>query len=178
MKFRMIYTLIMISALIFSITMIVSNQNLKESEKKLEVVMGSSLYQVWEPLNDIIENRESEFSLKSFQVINKKIEAALIYSDIVDKSVGNQSLSPVVNELLLLGKAIEKSYKQNGELDKNGKVLYNNYSEQTAHIINAIYNTYYLPNSEGQVDLHVTNFNSLKKINDDLIQIQNESYNK
>ncbi|WP_392454947.1 hypothetical protein ACF3OH_12605 [Chryseomicrobium aureum] len=172
MKGKLAYSVLLIGLIVFSTTMIISNLNLKESERNLEVIMGNSLYHVWEPLNEVSESEGQEFSIDAFRLMNEKFESSLIYSDIVDKSVGSEVLTPVMLKLSQIGNEIENRYIQNGRFTKSDHVLYESYLEQIHNTLGALYDVYYLSGSEGQANIKASNFNKLIEIDENLEQIQ------
>lgn len=161
-----------IGLLIFSMILLLINRGLEESENKLEAITGNAVYNVWEPLNEIAEYGNQPFSKTRLQESNERLERARVHAEIVDRAVGKESLAPVITNLSFIGQALEETYVLKSGLTTEEQVMYGKYIEQVDRTIDALYDIYYIPDSEGQITLDVTDDELLVEINGDLERLK------
>lgn len=161
-----------IGLLIFSMILLQINRGLEESENKLVAITGNAVYNVWEPLNEMTENGDQLISIERLQESNERLERARVHAEIVDRAVGKESLAPVITNLSFIGQVLEETYVQKSGLTDEEQVMYGKYIEQVDRTIDALYDIYYIPDSEGQVTLDVTDHKQLIDINGELERLK------
>ncbi|MEI4770945.1 hypothetical protein WAX74_15085 [Psychrobacillus sp. FJAT-51614] len=164
------YNFSIIFLALFSATMIYLNVEAKKSERKLEAVVGNSVYNVWVTLNEI--SSDGEITFQNIEKTNEKLITAEVFAGIIDRSVSVELLQPIIKNLLVIGESIENNYYKNNEFTKENQEIHKEYLTEVQKTISAIYDIYYVPNSEGKVKLEIKNFDELTEINKRLLEIQ------
>ncbi|WP_313800827.1 hypothetical protein [Cytobacillus sp.] len=147
----------------------ISFQLNKDSSKlSLEAVLGNSVYNAWEGLNEIIEDSTEEITMESVNEMNENLISVQAYANVIDRIEEEDLLLPIASNLLNIGRDIEENHKKNGKFTDIDKKKYKVIVEETKKVITQIYKVYYVPDSEGKVKLEIQNFKELENINDRL----------
>ncbi|KGR79259.1 hypothetical protein [Ureibacillus sinduriensis] len=137
--------------LVILLTIIISYQDGHENgEKRMVAVLGNAVYNVWESYYEIVEDSNREMTIDSISRMNDRLISVKAYSNVVDRTVGEEVLLPIADKLLNIGKVIENNYRENGNLDKE---KYKETVEEIEKVNTLLTEIYYIPNSEGKVNL-------------------------
>lgn len=142
--------------------------NKDQSKLSLEAVMGNSVYNAWEGLNEIIEDSSEEITIDSINEMNEKLISVEAYANVIDRIVEEDLLLPIVSKLLNIGRDIEENHERNGEFTEVDKKKYKVIVAEVKKVVTQIYKVFYVPDSEGKVKLEIKNFKELENINDRL----------
>lgn len=139
-----------------------------KAERRLEGVLGNSLFNVWAGLNNIVENSKEELTIETIEEMNRDLFSVGAYANVIDRTVEHNLLQPVSENLLAIGTNIENRYNQNGGFTENDVEKYKNLTEKVEIINKLLLEIYYISNSEGKVNLEIENFHELENVNNDL----------
>ncbi|KOP82713.1 hypothetical protein ACFFHH_24225 [Cytobacillus solani] len=139
-----------------------------KSELSLEAVLGNSIFNAWDSLNEIVEDSTEEISIESIKVMNENLISIEAYANVIDRIVAEDLLLPIVSKLLNIGKEIEENHDKNGEFTEVDIEKYKVIVNEAKNVIEQIYIVYYVPDSEGKVKLEIENFRELANINERL----------
>lgn len=139
--------------------------NKDQSKLSLEAVLGNSVYNAWEGLNEIIEDSTEEITIDSITEMNENLISVEAYANVIDRIVEEDLLLPIASKLLNIGRDIEGNHKGNGEFTEVDKKKYKVIVAEAKKVVTQIYKVYYVPDSEGRVKLEIKNFKELENIN-------------
>lgn len=142
--------------------------NKDQSKLRLEAVLGNSVYNAWEGLNEIIEDSTEEITIDSITEMNEKLISVEAYANVIDRIVEEDLLLPIASKLLNIGRDIEENHKGNGEFTEVDQKRYKVIVAEAKKVVKQIYKVYYVPDSEGKVKLEIKNFKELENISDRL----------
>ncbi|MFC7686289.1 hypothetical protein [Ureibacillus sp. GCM10028918] len=133
--------------LVILLAIIISYQDGHENgEKRMAAVLGNSVYNVWEGYYEIVEDSNKEMTIDSISRMNDRLISVKAYSNVVDRTVGEEVLLPIADKLLNIGTGFEDGYRENGNFDKE---KYMETVEEIEKVITLFTEIYYIPNSEG-----------------------------
>ncbi|WP_419871386.1 hypothetical protein [Candidatus Pristimantibacillus sp. PTI5] len=163
---------ILILLIIFSAGILYSHLKKNDDKMKVEGIVGSSLFKIWSNYNSILENETNMMTIEHINDTVVKLSVIEAYSDIVDRSVNTQLLTPISVDMKSITESIQKSFEDNKEFTALDQTKYVTLIKEITELLSLISKVYYVPASvEGaEVTLQINNKEDLtefkNKLND------------
>jgi hypothetical protein len=163
---------LLILLLIFSAGILYSRLKKNDDEMKMKVegIVGSSLFKIWNNYNSILENETNMMTIERINDIYVKLSVIEAYSDIVGHAVNTQLLTPISVDMKAITESIQKSYEENKEFTVLDQTKYATLTKEITELIPLINKVYYVPETieGGKITLHVNNKEELLEFSDEL----------
>lgn len=153
--FALILIVIICSAFLYN------NQNKieKGTQMRLESIVGNSLYNIWHSYKTINSYNPEDLTMEKINELTTESSSIAVYSQITDRAVGTQLLSPIIANLTTIKDGIQKSYEKNNQFTNEDKEKYKAIIQFAGELHTLITDVYTVPDSvEGaKVSLKIDN---------------------
>jgi hypothetical protein len=141
----------------------INQKKIAEANKmKLESVVGSSLFIVWEKYKSMEEI--GELDNEKIEIINTNLHIIRAHSAVIDRAVGTTLLRPIADKMIIKFDSISLGYKQSGIFTDKDQEDYTDFINKSLELTD-LFSVYYRStdtHSEGsKIKLNISDYGKL-----------------